>query len=1111
MPSSKKRKRANRLAAINASLPYPPLQQPNSPTSGTGSKVANGLPAFKYMAVSNQSSQGASFQLPALQGRPKSPITPLFTQGRGIHTLPPRPLPPSTPRSHSAFGPPSSTSTKPCPPTTPVTSVSNKLTTAAMTETSTNKHKQTKAQSVAVQSAAVLGKSIKAEIRDTRKAAGECIVRGAVYIFSREYAFMTRPLFMHLYRTLFGCPGLQGTDLSNDCGFLENKMIKTIVEVQVTDNVRYYRLKPTYFEELAQGAVSVPVKPQSKYFALDDKYNLPPVTPLNPTLMSRLAQEFDVKYISVAMLFPDLWPSVLDERVPIALQYYRRLLPMFYPELHPNVSHPGPPARTYTTQKQEQASSRSAALPKPLTHPLPACPSTANQKPDLSNGVDSKFQAHPQPSGLSAQSLTTLEQGPSPLPNRTPVKLETSPQPSSPSAQSPTTQKHGSSPLLNGVPLKSEISSDTSVQPLTPLTPRMQGLVPSPDAVRSKHQVHISPTSASAQPSMPKPSSSHTTAVIDPETYKSLLQFAQQRGTLAKRALKVLESYSGNLPSLEEDSDMDLDEDEAPGLPPVTHIEPVGAEAAHFVSGQESVYSQDNQGCATAEIASQDVPMNARKAEAETVTFMASAEGIRRQSQEQNQPCYGAEEGKRGASHDGSSSQRKDARDYPGASGDSGNDGGASTKEVISPGFVPPSGDGTFTLPRPLLPPLENLKMPWNKRDVPMGSEGLGQMMAGRLPHMSRDNILKRRREALDKIIEYTWKLPMMSLQAAWRVIIVRWQGWGFDELTGQDEDMDSRDEHDDSGQDDALEQVDNDPQGSTTSARLRMHHEMVQQMRMRAGFAPEPFPGDEDREEDEEREGDENDGPDDDGVGSSTGTRAPESILRIKKIGKKKAEQLRRKEQMRAYHEFMEMQRQERRQQEEMFRMQDALKQEERERKRVAQMEKDRQRKEQLKQDEAKENHTRMKQAHAERVKEENARRDLVDYLQRIKSFRLSELAKRLGRTEQQLLKDLAAVAQESESQPNCQDATDAAMVPRILLASSISTSSSPIAYASPPQTSRAHLLVLYDSVTDQYVVLDQTKLSEFADVVKTKGRIGKRELSLASETILETAPSIN
>ncbi|KAI7829812.1 hypothetical protein BC939DRAFT_440691 [Gamsiella multidivaricata] len=106
-------------------------------------------------------------------------------------------------------------------------------------------------------------------------------------------------------------------------------------------------------------------------------------------------------------------------------------------------------------------------------------------------------------------------------------------------------------------------------------------------------------------------------------------------------------------------------------------------------------------------------------------------------------------------------------------------------------------------------------------------------------------------------------------------------------------------------GDDDDQDEI--EPQGSTTSARLRMHHEMVQQMRARAGFAPEPFPGDEDENVgggDGDEEGEEGETEDDGGVGSSTGAMAGASAGRIKKIGKKKAEKLQRKEQMRAYRE---------------------------------------------------------------------------------------------------------------------------------------------------------------------------------------------------------------
>ncbi|KAF9940756.1 hypothetical protein BGZ67_006933 [Mortierella alpina] len=303
------------------------------------------------------------------------------------------------------------------------------------------------------------------------------------------------------------------------------------------------------------------------------------------------------------------------------------------------------------------------------------------------------------------------------------------------------------------------------------------------------------------------------------------------------------------------------------------------------------------------------------------------------------------------------------------------------------------------------------------------------------------------------------------------------------------------------------------EPQGSTTSARLRMHHEMVQQMRARAGFAPEPFPGDvEDGQgDDDEEEGEE--GEDDGGVGSSTGIRGTSAAARIKRIGKKKAERLQRREQMRAYHEFMEMQRAERRQQEEMFKMQDAAQQEERQRKRAEQLEKDRKRKEQLKQKEAKDTESRLKRIQTERLQEEKARRDLRAYIQRVRSFQLSDLAQRLGRTEAQLLKDLAAIAAETDLLATH---VDISTVPRISLASSMTaptspslSSSSPSSSSSSSESSRPHLLVLRDPATDRYLILEQAQLESFAQVVKEQGRITKQELSTASETIFHLASS--
>ncbi|KAF9215358.1 hypothetical protein BGZ59_001620 [Podila verticillata] len=306
-----------------------------------------------------------------------------------------------------------------------------------------------------------------------------------------------------------------------------------------------------------------------------------------------------------------------------------------------------------------------------------------------------------------------------------------------------------------------------------------------------------------------------------------------------------------------------------------------------------------------------------------------------------------------------------------------------------------------------------------------------------------------------------------------------------------ENEELENGDDRDDGTQQEV------EPQGTTTSARLRMHHDMVQQMRVRAGFAPEPFPGDIIEEaEANDQQNEDGDEENDGGGGPSTGVAS----TRIRKIGKKKAEKLQRKEQMRAYHEFMTMQREERRQQEEMFRMQESHQLEERQRQRAAQMEKDRKRKEQSKQREAKENDNKVKKMQTERMKDEKARKELRAYIQKVKSFNVPTLAKRLGRSESQLTKDLAAITSESD------DLTQDETSPRIFMASSLaSLSSNP---SSPPtlpitSSSRPHLLLLYMKASDQYVILDQSALASLSSVVKSKGKIGKMELCEFSKAI--------
>ncbi|KAF9155922.1 hypothetical protein DFQ26_009579 [Actinomortierella ambigua] len=317
-------------------------------------------------------------------------------------------------------------------------------------------------------------------------------------------------------------------------------------------------------------------------------------------------------------------------------------------------------------------------------------------------------------------------------------------------------------------------------------------------------------------------------------------------------------------------------------------------------------------------------------------------------------------------------------------------------------------------------------------------------------------------------------------------------------------------------GPEDGMDQDNEDPDvatGSTTSARLRMHHEMVQQMRMRAGFAPEPFPGDvpegEDDEDDDNDDDDDNDedqgNEDDGGVGSSNGAATVAAPLRIKKVGKKKAKSLQRKEQMRAYREFLEAQREERRQHEELLNVQQSIQQEERLRQRKAQQGRDQKLREQQKLKDAKVNKANQAKKEKEKEKEVQTRRGLRMFIHNVKSFNMADIVKRFSRSEALLINDLEAIAAE--------DAQASTSSPRIILRLPTALSASPALFggSSPKQLDSfpdGSKLVLLDQGSGMYLVLDKSILYTFAHAVQENGKISKRDLSSKSGAILHPLP---
>ncbi|KAG0207697.1 hypothetical protein BGX28_001093 [Mortierella sp. GBA30] len=928
---------------------------------------------------------------------------------------------------------------------------------------------------------------------------GELIYRAILHVLSRNFAFMTKPLIMYLYRTLFGCPELNNKVLEYDAGLFESKIVRKFVESESVQGEMYYRLKPSFVQNYT------PLPPlMSAYFGQDNMHALPPSTPLDRRIVKQMVKDYSNDFLNLATSFWVMCPSDLDYIVP--LQDFRRYLPVFYMELHP---HPMLP---------ERLPKKFMRLHAPLFNELLVTAATAT-------GMDQKAARRK----LEVHSVVVLRV----LEEERQRDLELywgSTEATSDGASGAVVAVTHSTPNVT----KAQTPLMPPVRPVPPPPPLAAvfnpGMPPAPSS-----PVHTG-VSVCVPPPPPPLELNHVTPPPPPPTELNQVALSPPPPTLPPSVSDRPAPPTRMSPQSlsDEDDDMDLDEQGPSGA------RSSGAQSTTSDSGPSSPGSNN-------------APQNQDVDKEKKIQVNRLCRQRKRREQERYAPypTMGNKE-----------------------NGGVSSSGGVSQKGKASGGtmdFIPPSGE--FTLPRPLLPSLESLNLKPLKprvaailngprRSTMEATERTATNSTTNIQQrqlMGRTEILNRRRQALDRIIEYTWRLPMKlakpverarlnpivyipptllllaivgiliyhyldSLRDLWFNTLFRLQDYyqqRSEQLARAEQEQDEEDVNlldlDDNiiydGQED--QDIDAVPQGTTTSTRLRMHHEMVQQMRARAGFAPEPFPGDLENDRgdgDDEEDGEDEEDNDDDsgGVGSSTGTRGlPAAPGRVKKIGKKKAERLQRREQMRAYHEFMEMQRAERRQQEELFKAQEAIQQEERLRKRAVQIEKDRKRREQLKEREAKENESRMKRNQAERVKEEKARRELRAYLQRVRSFRLPDLAKRLGRTEAQLLKDLVAITEETDLRSTSPSPENMETIPRISLASTPSAISSSFNdRSSASASSRPHLLILRDPVSDQYVILDRTKLEAFAEVVKAKGRISKQDLSIESKTILQPPP---
>ncbi|KAF9929382.1 hypothetical protein BGZ65_005828, partial [Modicella reniformis] len=164
------------------------------------------------------------------------------------------------------------------------------------------------------------------------KAMGECILRAAIHVFSRDFAYMTPDLFMAVYRQLYGNPKLGGAfGRAEVRSFLSCKMISGIFQTVTTQGAIFHRLDPRYFENIAL-ALSLPplVKTKDVYFSLHNRVGLPPIRPISLRIIANIIGRLEANIINIGRRFEPLCPSQILDGVP--LKDLCRYLPIWHPK-----------------------------------------------------------------------------------------------------------------------------------------------------------------------------------------------------------------------------------------------------------------------------------------------------------------------------------------------------------------------------------------------------------------------------------------------------------------------------------------------------------------------------------------------------------------------------------------------------------------------------------------------------------------------------------------------------------------------------------------------------------------------------------------------------------
>jgi hypothetical protein len=620
----------------------------------------------------------------------------------------------------------------------------------------------------------------------SNKAQGESIIRATVHILSRDFAYMNKELFLTLYQQLFGSPRSGDIDKIEVQSFLGSKTTTDFIQVFVRDNTKWYRLNPVYFERIAV-LYSIPplMKMDDLFFSMSNRVGLPPIRPMDPRIIANMIVQLEPKLISIGWRYEALCPSRILDSEP--LYDLRRYLTVWHPASPPNLSGhaiQGPNATTQdfgemlkkargcgmeakTARKylsshssrvldsiEKERQEEIAKMLKQCEHVDGTSPMTTISPPGSdrdTNKVECASATHQVYDLIDSDHDMDVDS----------VDFCTSTR--NPRASTPVGRVFGEGNEMATASVRS-----------------LEGTLNQDQQMKRRHESELTREVTKDEP-RPLPSTQdpcgskggkrpHGGNVSDPEF----------RTTFRPIDHEALISTAPSLP-MSKDSFMKRQ-----------HTEGQPSNDRHpLMKLRDRIEFVDLTKDSDTESEVRPKGPNPIHADLRVMKNTGGLHALERiDSQKQDHvmvKIQGLDSGKSGASKPNHGGQRQILKQqrfkpYPGtvqaneiSSGMSGirSDSGniSFTQGGKALGYIPPSEDGIFTLPRPILPPLDgkgirpNMSLSTTVQRASgvsmVGSEESSLTMAGQLLSTTRDQILKTRRAALDVVIDYTWKMPL--------------------------------------------------------------------------------------------------------------------------------------------------------------------------------------------------------------------------------------------------------------------------------------------------------------------------------------------------------------